>query len=345
MTPTPTIAADTLWLDKNEGPPLRPELMRRLLQLDGESLRRYPSRTALQSALARRFCVDADRVLVTAGGDDAFLRWSRAVLPPGQGVLLHEPTFGLIRTTAEAAGARVEGVTWLEGPFPKAAFAERMFPENGVAAPFALLVRPNNPTGRCVEERTLRELLDRAGRQLVGVDLAYGEYADPGAQEFALELAARDNTLLFGTFSKAYGLAGLRVGYAVGPREVIAAMEAAAGPYPVAGVALELAEAALALGPDRAHIDCVAVERDQLAALLESYGARCLASSANFVLTRPPVDALALARALRSEGVAVRSFAGDQLLAPWLRITCPGDRQRLERLGRALGAALAEVAR
>ena len=345
MTLTPTIAADTLCLNKNEGPPLRPELRQRLLRLDGECLRRYPSRTALQSALARRFCVDAGRVLVTAGGDDAFARWSRAALTPGQSVLLHEPTFGLIRTTAEAAGARVEGLTWLEGPFPKDAFAERMVPTNGAIAPFALLVRPNNPTGRCVENDTLRELLDRAGRQLVGVDLAYGEYAEPDARELALELAARENTLLFGTFSKAYGLAGLRVGYVLGPPEVVAAMDAAAGPYPVAGVALELAEAALALGPDRAHIERVAVERDQLAALLAGVGAICLPSSANFVLTRPPVDALALACALRTQGVVVRSFAGDGVLAPWLRITCPGNPEQLERLARALDAALAEVTR
>lgn len=342
MKLAPTADADVLWLDKNEGPPLRPELLQRLARLDGERLRRYPSRVALQNALARRFGVETSHVLVTAGGDDAFLRWSRAVLGSGQGVLLHEPTFGLIRTTAEAAGARVQGVTWIDGPFPIEAFAACMSPTKG-PAPFPLIVRPNNPTGRCVDERTLRDLLDRG--QLVGVDLAYGEYAEPGANELALELAARDNTLLFGTFSKAYGLAGLRVGYALGAPEVIAAMEAAAGPYPVAGLALELAEAALELGPDLAHIDGIAVERETLAALLSSLGAKTLPSSANFVLTRPPVDALQLAEMLAARGVMVRSFAGDALLSPWLRITCPGNDMQLERLERCLVEALQEVER
>ncbi len=344
MAATTDAPADTLWLDKNEGPPLRPELLRSLRRLDGECLRRYPSRARLQVALARHFRVDPACVLVTAGADDGFLRWSRAVLAPGQGVLLHEPTFGLIRTTAQAAGARVEGLPWLAGTFPAAAFAERMAKTHRGPAPFVLLVRPNNPTGRCVELRTMRDLVERAGGQLVGVDLAYGEYAEPDAQELGSELAARDNTLLFGTFSKAHGLAGLRVGYAVGPPEVVRAMEAAAGPYPVAGLALELAQVALELGPDKAHIEQVAKERESLAALLSGLGAQTLPSFANFVLTRPPVDAIELQRALAARGVVVRSFAGDALLAPWLRITCPGNAEHLVHFERCLALSLAEVA-
>ncbi len=338
--PPPAPAGLRLALDRNEGPNPAPAALEAFARASrGESLRRYPDATPLEAALAKRFCVAPERVVVTTGADDALSRWARALLVPGQRVLLARPSFALIEAAARAAGACPQPIPWFGGPFPRATFEQALVRQGSEVAPALVLVRPDNPTGAVCPVHDLLALAQRAAPAVALVDLAYGEYAD---EDPAPRWLALPNTLLVGTFSKAYGLAGLRVGYAVGPVEIAAHLRAAAGPYPVSGPALAAAEAALEAGLDSGHLAAVRAERAELLQLAARFGATALPSQANFVLLRPGRDAGAVWRELWERGIAVRRFPGRGPLEGWLRITCPGDAGDFERLSlgltRVLGA-------
>ena len=149
--------------------------------------------------------------------------------------------------------------------------------------------------------------------------------------------------MLVRTFSKAFGLAGLRVGYAIGAERVIEWLRAAGSPYPVAGPSLALAQRALAHTgrPRNAYLDRIRCERDQLRSSLAQYAITTVPSQANFVLARFP-DALSVQKRLAKGGISVRAFPDDPRLASWLRITCPDDEDQFARLTAALEDILSE---
>ena len=325
-----TAAGVDLRLDGNEGPP-RPEILdlaRAAIDLDG--IRLYPDPCHLEARLAERMGVDPRSVLVTAGADEALDRACRVFLGPARSLVCPTPTFEMIERYAQMANARVLEVPWPEGPFPVDAVLARVEPDTGLIA----VVSPNNPTGAFARREDLARLEQGAGTALLLVDAAYGEFAD---EDLSARAIAGGRALVVRTFSKAWGLAGLRVGYAVGPVEVIAALRACGGPYPVSGPSLATALAWLEFGEAVMH-DLVArirVERETLRERLARLGAGALPSQANFVLARFE-DAEAVRGALAARGIAVRSFPGRPQLAGCLRITCPGEAASFERLIAAL---------
>jgi len=323
-----------LRLDGNEGPP-RPEVLRlarAACELD--AIRLYPDASELESRLADRMGVDPRRVLVTAGADEALDRACRVFLGPGRPLVCPTPTFEMIERYAQQAGARMLEVAWPSGPFPVDAVLARVDADTGMIA----VVTPNNPTGAVALRADLARLEQGAGSTLVLVDAAYGEFADEDLGPNAIQ---GGRALVVRTFSKAWGLAGLRVGYAVGPVDVITALRASGGPYPVAGPSLAIALAWLESG-EAVMQDLVArirVEREMLRGRLAGLGVIALPSQANFVLARFP-DAEVIRGALAARGIAVRSFPGRAQLAGLLRITCPGDSASFDRLIAAFEAIL-----
>ena len=286
----------------------------------------------MEAQFAARFDVDPARVLVTAGADEAIQRIALAALEPGRIAAATMPTFEMIGRAVRLAGAKLREIPWLDGPLPIETLAEAA---SSSAVTFA--VTPNNPTGSVIGTDALLGVADVTG--LLVADLAYAEYA---SDDPTPKLLQRPNALVLRTLSKAWGLAGLRVGYAIGPAEVVDAMRAAGGPYTVSAPSLAIAEDWLSAGAMRvgAHVQRVRAERAELTALLADLGARPLPSEANFVLARFQDAAGAHAR-LRALGVHVRAFATAPL-RDCLRITCPGDRDDFILLCRALRAALEE---
>ncbi len=208
----PPVAPCDLHLDGNEGLPADAEVLAALAGADPGLVRRYPSVKGLQRALAARHGVAAEQVLVTAGADDALDRACRALLGPGRGLVLPLPTFEMLHIYARLAQAELATVPWPGGPFPTDAVLAAITPATVAVA----VVSPNNPTGAVA---TAGDLAVVAGRvPLVLLDHAYVEFADVDLTPAALELG---NVLVFRTLSKAWGLAGLRVGYVVGPAEVV----------------------------------------------------------------------------------------------------------------------------
>jgi len=321
---------DVLKLDANEGRRPDGELLGRLRELDAEVLRRYAKPAALEAKLAERLGVDAARVVVTAGADDALERLCRATLEPGRTAVLTDPTFEMLPRYVRLAGAEAVEIPWIDRAFPAGDIEGAIDGRTGAV----FLVTPNNPTGGAASAEEIVAIAERARSSLVVVDLAYVEFADEDPTGALLGLP---NVVMTRTFSKAWGLAGLRVGYAIGPAEVIGWLRAVGHPYPCAGVSLALAAAALDGDQSRTreYIERVRWERGELVSLLHSLGAGAMESQGNFVLARC-ADAWAGADTLASRGVLVRRFGRDTRLADRLRITCPGDETEFERLTRAL---------
>lgn len=326
---------DALRLHANEG--LAPELDLRAA-LEGVDLARYPDASRLEARLAELHGVRPERVVVTAGADDALARVALAALEPGRKVVLLDPTFEMIPRYARLAGAEAVTVPWLDGPFPEAAFAEALRAP-GVAAGF--VVTPSSPAGEAAPAEALLRLADvaRAAGQLLVVDLAYVEFAD---EDPTAALAARGDVLLTRTFSKALGLAGLRVGYAIAPPEVEGWLRAAGQPFAVSVPSLCIAERALDAYPRlvaaaRAE---VGAERGRLFERLHALGAAPVPSQANFVLARLGEKGPAVASALDVSGYRVRLFRGGRLDGA-LRISCPRSQVAIDGLLSALDLAIA----
>ncbi|MEL7472708.1 MAG: TIGR01548 family HAD-type hydrolase [Planctomycetota bacterium] len=336
--PPPSDPVIDLSLDLNEGAPCDEAWRSAMETLDVEDLRLYPSPALIEARLASRWGVEPSRVVVTNGGDDAIDRVCRAVLEPGRDALLHTPTFEMIERSVRLAGAETRRVPWVDGPFP----LESMLASIDTSVGLLALVTPNNPTGGAISHDDLLRLVDAAEDvgALAMVDLAYIEFADQDPTPALLE---RPNTVVVRTFSKAFGLAGLRVGYAIAGEVTGEWIRAAGGPFPNALPSLAMASRAL----DERHrrVDSIQRVRDQrtrFANRLEALGLETLPTQANFVTAVGP-RARWLRDGLRSFGIAVKSIVRDELTEA-TRVTMPGQASSFERLVRATERVLAPQA-
>lgn len=330
--------AITLRLDRNEGRGTLEQLdASELVEARGSELaRRYPQTAGLQGELAARFGVSGDQVLVTAGGDDSLFRVCQAFVDPGSEVILPSPTFEMIAKYTGLASGVVREVPWGLGNFPVKEILRSVTPQTRVVA----VVSPNNPTGCVVRAAELERLVRELPQVMLLVDLAYAEFADEDLTATAL---AAPNAIVVRTFSKAWGLAGLRVGYALGPANWIDALRRAGHPYPVCGLSLELARRALQR-PELAasYVTQVRRERDELNRLLIAAGIETARSEGNFVFAQTPA-ADSIWRGLGGRGIAVRWFGEQPALSDAIRITCPGDVTEFARLRTSLIEILSET--
>ena len=327
----PPSVPSMLRLDSNEGVLPSRALLRDLANADPELLRRYPDVAALEAALASRLRVAPERVLVTAGADEAIDRACRAFLEPGRTILLSDPSFDMFDCSAMLAGGELVRVPWWDDAFPIDAFLGRLDALTAVGA----VISPNNPTGSVATLADVRRLAAAATGALIILDHVYVEYADEDLTSVVLDLP---NVLVLRTLSKAWGLAGCRVGYAIGSPYVIAVLRAAGGPYTVAAPSVALALAQLERGaePLRAHVARVREERERLSARLAAAGLVPRRSQGNFVLVECGPRAGSIHAGLTARGVLVRDFPERRGLETALRITLPGDVADFQRLSHAL---------
>jgi histidinol-phosphate/aromatic aminotransferase/cobyric acid decarboxylase-like protein len=198
-----------------------------------------------------------------------------------------------------------------------------------------IVVSPNNPTGEVIDAADLMALADAF--EFVVFDGAYTEFADVDLTATALTLP---NVLMIRTMSKAWGLAGLRVGYLLGEQATVRRIAAYGNPYPVSRISLAVAAERIRSndGVD-AYVAEVKRERTELTALLQNGGLSPIPSRANFVyfeVTAPQTIATDLA----ATGIAIRTFPQRSGLEDAVRITLPGDSDEYDRLVDALASAL-----
>jgi histidinol-phosphate aminotransferase len=300
---------------------LPPSAERTLREAPVSRITRYPSLYAadLKAELAEYVGSTPERLVTGCGSDDILDSAMRAFGEPGSVVAASEPSFAMIPIFAQMNGLRYVGIT------------ERADHQPDIDALLAVqprilyLCSPNNPTGAL----TARATIERAVREAPGVvflDEAYAEFAGVSAVDLANTV---DNLLVIRTMSKAFGLAGLRIGYAIGAPALVRDVEKSRGPYKLSALAEQAALSALR--DDRLWIDehvALAVRnRERLIEALRLRGYAPLASHANYVCVPVP-DSVAFGQALRERGVAARPFpalphVGDTLrisVGPWEQV-------------------------
>lgn len=325
-----------LRLDANEGTPSSIDDVLDALRVGGaELLRRYPDSRPLEAMLARRFGVEPSQVFVAAGADEVVDRCCRAFLGPDTTMQVAEPGFEMFDQYAALCGARVVKASWTPGPYPIDGMLAGIDDRTAVIA----FVTPNNPTGEVATLDDLRRLAAAAPRALVILDHAYVEFADADLTAAALSMP---NVVVVRTFSKAWGLAGCRIGYALGPTRIVKALRAAGGPFPVSSASLAIARAALERGPTApdAYVARIRTERDELYGLLARLGAAPRRSEANFLFAELGPRGPAVHASLVKQGILVRRVVNARREPLGLRITLPGDPTSFDMLRRALGVAL-----
>ena len=301
-------------------------------------IHRYPEAARFERLLASRYGVDPDQVIATAGADEALDRVCRALLATENNVILTSPTFEMIERYARLTGAQIRSVPWEQGDLPLEAILRAV--DTTTAA--IVIVSPNNPTGAVASLQSMQDLAAGAPTALLVLDGAYAEFADQDISADALRLGS---VLLIRTLSKAWGLASLRVGYAIGPEPVINAMRSCGSPYAVSGPSLAIAQERLeTAGIEMCRVLArVRLERRALIRIVRRAGGQPLPSQANFVFARFP-NASWLYRGLAVLGISVRSFPNRPGLENALRITCPGNRADFRALVSALNVLTAPQA-
>ena len=310
-------------LASNESPfPPLPEVAAVVQQGLG-GLNRYPDAYArrLRAALADRHGVDMDQVVIGNGSCELILLAGQALLDPGTTIIHADPSFAISPHLAAAAGADAVAVPLADDGGHDLDTMAAMVDER---TRLVVVCNPNNPTGvyRDAEaiERFVRSLPDDLA---ILVDEAYFDFVDASDAGRVLSLArGRDNLLVTRTFSKAYGLCGLRVGYGVGSHSWIEAIGKVRQPFNVNALAQAAAlESLRHPSPLADRVTRTVAERGRIAAALDAMGVTSLPSRTNFILIdADPLDAGALHEDLLRRGVIVRD--GAALGAPGrLRVT------------------------
>jgi histidinol-phosphate aminotransferase len=301
-----------------------------LARLTAKQIATYPEYEAPTRKLARYFRVSPDELLLTNGGDDALRVFFDTFVEPRTDVLICEPTFPMYRYYAEIAGARLKVLRYgsnMEFPLAEALAALRKKPR------LFFLANPNNPTGTLVPRDDVRKLLRAATHTVVVLDEAYAEFSPETTVPW---IRRYRNLFVARTFSKAEGMAGLRLGAVIGQRDSLAFVRRAMPPYPVNLAALTAGVAAVEERKTIArYVRDVKRLRDWLAQELHRRGVRIFPSAANFLLADFGGSGPAFFKKLAHHNILVRERSHD--LGPgYVRITI-GTYAELTKLLRLYG--------
>jgi histidinol dehydrogenase len=291
-----------------------PSAARVLRELDDTTVTRYPSVYAaeLKDALAAYAGVAAGEIVTGCGSDDVLDATMRAFADPGDRIAYPDPTFAMLPHFARTNGLVAVPIAT---PDPHALDLDALL---AARARITYLCSPNNPTGLALSRAEVEHVVQCAAG-LVILDEAYAEFMGDG---WLAEAPRHPRLVVARTMSKAFGLAGLRIGYATAAASLIAPIEQARGPYKVNAVAERAALAALREDMDwvRAGIAAARESRTRLTESLRTMGMHPFSSAANFVLV-PVADAAATATRMRAAGVAVRPFSAMPGIGDAVRIT------------------------
>ncbi|MBN2706448.1 MAG: histidinol-phosphate transaminase [Deltaproteobacteria bacterium] len=309
-------------LNNNENPLGPPAAARRFLEnLPAAAAALYPSGDAyhLRRALAEKFNLDPEQFLVGNGANEVIAFVIKAFCQEGDNIVTADKTFAVYEWVAEFSGCRARLV-----PLRNFAFdAEAMLAAIDERTKIIFICNPNNPTGTYWDRETLTSFLDRVGgRRIVVIDEAYCEFVEQEDFPDTLVLM-RDypNLVVFRTFSKMYALAGLRIGYLAGSREVVDVIRRTCVVYSVntvaQGAALEALRDEVHLEQTRAHMRR---EKKRLLPRLEELGLAYQSGEGCFVMIHLPLSDTLAYRKLMAGGVMVRSMTGFRF-PNWIRVS------------------------
>lgn len=331
-------------LSSNENPYGPSDAAKEAFRRASHELHRYPStdHASLRATIAKVLSLNADHIVCGVGSDEILSLLCQAYAGPGDEVIHTEHGFAIYKIAALANGATPvevperERVTDVDAILAACTSATRL----------VFIANPNNPTGTMIGEGELARLADGLPKQaMLVLDGAYAEYVE-GYDGGASLVETRDNVVMTRTFSKLYGLGGLRVGWGYAPAPVVDVLNRIRGPFNLSQAALVAAEAAMrdTVWAEKCRTDNTRL-RAWLAEALAEHGVVSDTSTANFILARfaSQVQAEACDRHLQQEGVIVRRVGGYNL-PHCLRITV-GDEAGCRRVAHAVGQFMGAGAR
>jgi histidinol-phosphate aminotransferase len=325
--------AHKIRLDMNENTSgAAPSVIRSVRRaVTGRQLGTYPEYEVAYAKLARHFKVSADELLLTNGIDDAIKLICDTFVDPGDTLLIPALTFTMYQFFQTVAGGKTAVVhhdTKLRLPLDRVLKAIRQWRPRWIA-----LANPNNPTGALIPQGDLEAILRAAPGTLVLVDEAYFDYSGETVLPW---IRRHQNLVVARTFSKAYGLAGLRLGALFARRELIAWMRRAHAVFPVNSMALAAAVEAIRHPSEvERHLREVREIRARLCERLDSLGVPYGPATGNFVFVSFGRKARQIARELASQNILVRHWRRDPHLRPYFRIGI-GTRSEMNRLIRVV---------
>jgi histidinol-phosphate aminotransferase len=331
----PLGSRDALRLDFNENTlACSPKVREVLGSISAGALTRYPEREPVEALVATNLGLGAQQVALTNGVDEAIHVLFETFLEEGDELLLPVPTYTMYEVYASATDARivaVEAADDLQFPFERLLAA--ITPRTKITA----IANPNSPSGTAATRAQLIEIARRAPHAVLLVDEAYFHFHG----ETMIDLVGIvPNLIIARTFSKAYGLAGLRLGLLAGPVEIMRWVRRVLSPYSVNSLALACLPPAL---EDKAYIDWFVSEvlaaRTDFEAALDEAGIRRWPSRANFVLVDIGPQHSEFVRLMRAEGVLVRDRSSDPGCDGRVRITI-GTREQMSQAIPALNRAV-----
>lgn len=336
---SPILGRDGLNLDLNENlAGCSAHVLQRLRTLTAREVAHYPQREEGERLVAAHLGLPPEQVLLTNGADEALALLFSAYLGPGDELLFAEPTFVMYPVLGQATGATVVNVRSGEDlSLPATELVERISPRTRVIA----IANPNNPTGMLAPRASLLRILDSAANTAVLLDEAYFEFS---RETMIGDLGRYRNLFVARTFSKVYGLAGLRLGVLTGSAEQIRFIRSFCPPFNVNAAALACLEVALA---DQQfvhdYVEQTKTSCRQIEGLCGELGLQFWPSSTNFVLIRIGSAAKAFVAALGTRGIVIRDFSTSPGCEGCVRITA-GTREQMETVLKSFRESWAEVA-
>ena len=314
---------DVVKLASNENPIGTSPAVAKAIVANANKAHLYPddSMFELKNGLAQKYGVRDENIIIGAGSDQVLEFISRAVLDENSSVLMSAVTFAMYEIYAKQMGAKIIRTASYEHKYDEFMEAYRMHKPKII-----YLCTPNNPTGDATSKEDVLKIIDAVDNDtLVVVDGAYMEYASAKDKKYAIrpnDLLGFENAIYLGTFSKAYGLGGMRVGYGIAQRELIDQLYKMRPPFNIS--TLSLAAAIEACKDDEFVTESIALHQDQIKryeTFAQEQGFDYIESYTNFItyLFDENMDSTKIADALLKRGVIIRNLASYGLNA--MRIT------------------------
>ena len=304
-----------------------PRVLKRLRALDGDLVARYPRREEGEQGVAAHLGVGSEELVLTNGTDEAIHLVSEAYLDRHSEAIIVVPTFAMYEIYAAATGARVVQVPAGENfRFP----TEVVLSAVNAATRLIAIANPNNPTGILVSTSELARIAQSVPQAAILVDEAYFEFS---RETMVPAWRSLPNLFVTRTFSKAYGMAGLRIGVLMGHPQEIKDLRRAASPYNLNAVALACLPEALG---DQAYVEDYVAQtltgRRELESELENWDVRFWPSRANFVLLHLGAQCPRFIQEMRRRGILVRDRSSDPGCENCVRITLGGREHNVRLL-------------
>lgn len=294
-----------------------PKVIAALKEVKAEEIATYPEYGKFIKKLATYLNLNKEELLLTNGTDEAIRVVMETFLEnKSDEIILPTPTFAMFKVSASLIEAKVILVLYNKDlSFPTKRILNRITDETKLI----ILVNPNNPTGTSIKEEDIIKIVEKAKNSLVLIDEAYYQYYGQSAKGLIKDY---DNIIVLQTFSKAFGLAGLRLGYAISNKEIITSLKKVISPYSVNVLALIAASAAL---EDLDFVDNYVKEIKESRIFLEKelkkLGIKTFPSEANFLLVNFGDSCNEVYQKLKEKGILVRDRSSYPLLKDCLRIT------------------------